>query len=75
MWAGPHTDLLSGKSISIDMHETDSASMTLIQLTNQHSALLYSGMNIHVVELSQHVKIQHKDNIICGALCQNVAGL
>ena len=21
------------------------------------------------------VKIQHKDNIICGALCQNVAGL
>ena len=25
MWAGPHTNLLSGKSMFIDMHDIDSA--------------------------------------------------
>ena len=42
--------------------------MTLIQLTNQQSALC-SGI------INTLCQIQHKDNIICGALCQNVAGL
>ena len=40
-----------------------------------HHAPPLSRQKIHVVELSTHyVKIQHNDNIICGALCQNVAG-
>ena len=57
MWAGHHTDLLSGKSMLIDMHD-------MVQLTNQHTALLYSGMNIRVVELSQHFMSKYNTRII-----------
>ena len=39
MWAGSHTDLLSGKSVFIDIH--------WIHLMNQHSALLCT---VHVVD-------------------------
>ena len=43
MWEGSRTDLLSGKSMFIDMHDIDS-------LINQHSALLCTGINKHVVD-------------------------
>ena len=69
--AGPHTNLLSGKFMFIYMHDIDSADEQTCTL-----CLLYSGINILVVELpTLYVKIQHNDNIICGARCQNVAGL
>ena len=65
MWAGPHTALLSGKSMLLDINDIDSADESTLCFT------IY--VNIHVVELSTlYVKIQHTDNIICGALCQNV---
>ena len=68
MWAGPRTDLLSGKSVFIDMHVIDSADKSKLCF------IVYK--NIHVMELpALYVKIQHNDNIICGALCQNVASL
>ena len=59
MWAGPHTDLLSGKSMFIDMHDIDSADEST-------SALLYSGMNIglRAVELSQHFMSKYNTRII-----------
>ena len=68
MWAGPYT--LAFLEIYVQ-----SIFMTLIQLTNKHSALLYSGMNTCSGIINTYVKIQHKGNFICGALCQNVAGL
>ena len=33
MWAGPHTDLLSGKSVFIDMHDIDSADESTLCFT------------------------------------------
>ena len=41
MWAGSHTDLLSEKSVFIDIH--------WIHLMNQHSALLCT-VYVHVVD-------------------------
>ena len=69
MWAGPHTDLLSGKSMFIDMHDIGSAGESTLCFTVQWHEYTCSGIII-----TFYVKIQHKDNIICGALCQNIAG-
>ena len=68
MWAGPHTDLLSGKYMFIYMHDIDSADESTLYCI---VALIYISGTITTL----YVKIQSKDNIICGALCQNVAGL
>ena len=70
MWSGPHTDLLSGKSMFIDMHDIDSVDKSTLCFTVQWHEYTCSG-----IITTLYVKIQHKDNIICGALCQNVAGL
>ena len=43
MWEGSHTDLLSGKSMFIDMHDIDSPDESAICFT------VYTGINIHVV--------------------------
>ena len=43
--------------------------MTLIQLTNQHSALLYSGMNICAVELSTFMSKYNTRVILFVVLC------
>ena len=70
MWAAPHTDLLSGKSIFIDMHDIDSADESTLCFTVHGHEYMCSG-----IITTLYVKIQHKDNIICDALCQNIAGL
>ena len=67
MWAGPHTDLLSGKSMFIDMHDIDSADESTLCFTVQWHEYTCSG-----IITTLYVKIQHRDNIICGALCQKV---
>ena len=50
MWAGSHTDLLSGKSMFIDMHYMDSPDESA-------SALQCTGINIHVVDDVVQTKI------------------
>ena len=68
MLAGPHTDLLSGKSMFIDMHDIDSGDeSTLCFTVYWHKSTCSAIINT----LCQHT---HSDTIICGALCQNVAG-
>ena len=70
MLAGPHTDQLSGKSMFIDMHDIDSADESTLCFTVQWHEYTCSG-----IITTLYVIIKHTDNIICGALCQNVAGL
>ena len=70
MCAGPHTDRLSGKSVLIDMHNIDSADESTLCFTVQWHEYTCRG-----IITTLYVKTQHKDNIICGSLCQNVAGL
>ena len=43
MWEGSHTDLLSRKSMFIDMHDIDSPDKSVFCFT------VYTGINIHVV--------------------------
>ena len=43
MWEGSHTDLLSGKSMFIDMHDIDSSDKSAFCST-------CTGINIHVVD-------------------------
>ena len=56
----------------IDIHDIDLADESTL-------CLLYTGMNVHVVELSiLYVKTQVDSTMIilfCGAPCQKVAGL
>ena len=57
MWAGPRTDLLSGKSMLIDMHDIDSADeLTLCFTVQWHE---YT-----VVELSKHFMSKYNTRII-----------
>ena len=56
MWAGPHTDRLSGKSMFCDE--------STLCFTVQWHEYTCSG-----IITTLYVKTQHKDNIICGALC------
>ena len=44
MWEGSHTDLLSGKSMFIDMHDIDTPDKSAFCFT------VYTGINIHVVD-------------------------
>ena len=58
MWAGPHTDLLSGKSMFIDMHDIDSADESTLCFTVQWHEY------IRVLELSQHFMSKYNTRII-----------
>ena len=44
MWEGSHTDLLSGKSMFIDMHDIDTPDKSAFCFT------VYTDINIHVVD-------------------------
>ena len=44
MWERSHTDLLSGKSMFIDVHDIDSPDKSAFCFT------VYTGINIHVVD-------------------------
>ena len=44
MWEGSHTDLLSGKSMFIDMHDIDSPDKSAFSFT------VYTDINIHEVD-------------------------
>ena len=63
------THLHSGKSMFIDIHDIDSADESTLCFTVQWHEYMCSGI------INIYVKIQHTGNIICGALCQNIAGL
>ena len=55
MWEGSHTDLLSGKSMFIDMHDIDSPDKSAFCFT----------VNIHVVsDVARHTKSRAKKRII-----------
>ena len=47
MWVGPHTDLLSGKSMFIDMHDIDSADESTLCFTVQWHEYTCSALSQH----------------------------
>ena len=55
MWAEPHTDLLSGKSMFIDMHDIGSADESTLYFSVQWNEYTCSGI-ITILYVKIHTK-------------------